>query len=112
MEQRAKYANEPKKFLDSELDLDEAVRAMNVGHNSVMNALNSQQYYAGARISIDNYSQVATASGHLYPELARPDVLPIFLSLLQHENGDIVAGSIELLSELTDADAVENYVRL
>jgi len=42
VEQRAKYANEPKKFLDSELDLDEAVRAMNVGHNSVMNALNSQ----------------------------------------------------------------------
>jgi hypothetical protein len=31
VEQRAKYADEPKKFLDSELDLDEAVRAMNVG---------------------------------------------------------------------------------
>lgn len=66
---------------------------------------------AKRRNEIGNNAQVATASGHLYPELARPDVLPIFLSLLQHENGDIVAGSIELLSELTDADAVENYVR-
>lgn len=55
--------------------------------------------------------QMVTASGELYPELASSEAVPIFLSLLQHENGDIAADAIELLSELTEADALESYVR-
>lgn len=55
--------------------------------------------------------KVVTASGSLYPELVDMGAVTIFLSLLVHENGDIAADTIELLSELTEADAVENFVR-
>jgi beta-catenin-like protein 1 len=51
---------------------------------------------------------VAT-SPELYPDLvATTGAVGTFISLLHHENGDIAAASIELLSELTDGDAVED----
>lgn len=53
-----------------------------------------------------------TASGNLYHMLASPDIIQIFLALVQHENGDIAADTIQLLSELTEADAVESFVRI
>jgi beta-catenin-like protein 1 len=80
VEQRSKYASEPERFLDSELDLDEAVKALMI---------------------------VATAP-ELYPLLVDLGAVSTIISLLYHENGDIAADTIELLSELTDADAVEN----
>ena len=55
--------------------------------------------------------QAVTASAALYPLLATPEIIPIFLGLIQHQNGDIAADMIELLSELTEADAIENNVR-
>lgn len=83
IEQRAKYSNQPSKFLESEIELDEAVRSLTV---------------------------VAT-SPELYPELVHAGAAAILISLLNHENGDIVADTIDTLSELTDADAVEDSVR-
>lgn len=80
VEQRIKYASEPQKFLESEIELDEAVRAM---------------------------TAVAT-SPELYPDLVTTGAVATLISLLHHENGDIAAAAIELLSELTDADAVED----
>jgi beta-catenin-like protein 1 len=53
-----------------------------------------------------------TASGNLYHLLANPSIIQIFLALVQHENGDIAADTIQLLSELTEADAVESFVRV
>lgn len=53
--------------------------------------------------------QVVTASANLYPRLANSETIPIFLSLIQHQNGDIAADMIELLSQLTEADAVEDH---
>lgn len=52
---------------------------------------------------------MVTASANLYPHLASSETIPIFLSLIQHQNRDIAADTIELLSQLTEADAVENY---
>ena len=80
VEQRIKHSQEPQRFLESEIELDEAVRAM---------------------------TAVAT-SPELYPDLVTAGAVPTFISLLHHENGDIAAATIELLSELTDADAVED----
>lgn len=52
---------------------------------------------------------MVTASANLYPQLATAETIPIFLSLIQHQNGDIAADMIDLLSQLTEADAVEDY---
>lgn len=52
---------------------------------------------------------MVTASANLYPHLATSETIPIFLSLIQHQNGDIAADMIDILSQLTEADAVENY---
>jgi len=81
VEQRTKYSSEPQKFLESEIELDEAVRAM---------------------------TAVAT-SPELYPDLvSTTGAIGTVISLLYHENGDIAAAAIELLSELTDGDVVED----
>jgi beta-catenin-like protein 1 len=81
VEQRTKYSSEPQKFLESEIELDEAVRAM---------------------------TAVAT-SPELYPDLvSTTGAVGTFISLLYHENGDIAATAIELLSEFTDGDVVED----
>ena len=37
--------------------------------------------------------------------------LPTLLALLNHENSDIAADAVEVLSELTSGDAVEDAVR-
>lgn len=55
--------------------------------------------------------QAVATSPELYPDLVAAGAVPILLSVLHHENGDIAADAIELLSELTDADAVEDSVR-
>jgi beta-catenin-like protein 1 len=55
--------------------------------------------------------QVIAGSPELYPELVRLGAVPSILALLSHENGDIAASVLELLRELTDADATEDSVR-
>jgi len=80
MESRLKHADDPTKFLESELDLDEAVKSL-----------------------------LAVASiPQLYPDLVEAGAIPTLLTLLTHDNADIAADALELLSDLTDTDAVED----
>ena len=51
-------------------------------------------------------------SPELYPELVRLGGIPPILTLLSHDNGDIAAAAVELLREMTDADVVEDSVRV
>jgi beta-catenin-like protein 1 len=80
MESRLKHADDPTKFLESELDLDEAVKSL---------------------LSVASTPQ-------LYPDLVEAGAIPTLLTLLTHDNADIAADALELLSELTDTDAVED----
>ncbi len=77
-----KHADAPEKFMASELDLDEEVRRL----------------------------QAIAGYPELYPELVRLGAVPSILTLLSHDNGDIAASALELLRELTDADAIEDSV--
>ena len=54
--------------------------------------------------------QAIAGSPELYPELIRLGGLPHILALLSHDNSDIAASAIQLLRELTDADAIEDSV--
>lgn len=75
---RAKHADEPHKFLESESELDEELKRLRV---------------------------LATAPA-MYPLLIQYDSLKSLLSLLTHENSDIAVGVIVLLEDLLDEDAV------
>lgn len=75
LELRMKYADEPAKFMESELELDEAVRSL----------------------------QVVASAPDVYEELVASGAVPILLALVSHENGDVASDCIELLNELTDA---------
>ena len=77
-----KHADAPERFLDSEVDLDEAI----------------QQLMGMAGLP------------DLYTEIAGQHVVPTILALLQHDNSDIAADAIQLLKELTDADARNDAV--
>ena len=81
MEARLKHADAPEKFVDSEVDLDEEIR------------------------------RLKSLAGHpeLYPEFVRLNAVPSILGLFTHDNPDIAADAVELLHELTDADAVESH---
>ncbi|GLC46520.1 hypothetical protein PLESTM_001885000 [Pleodorina starrii] len=78
---RLKYSDQPDKFLDSEVDLDEHIKSL---------------------------LQVA-GSPELYPVLLDGPCLPTLLALLSHENTDIAADVVELMAEMTGADAAEEY---
>ncbi|KJA30234.1 hypothetical protein HYPSUDRAFT_61084 [Hypholoma sublateritium FD-334 SS-4] len=81
-DQRSKHPDDPSKFIDSEADLDSAIKAL---------------------LSLSQSPSLA------YPELVRSGTLTMIVGLLTHENVDIVIDVIELLYELTDEDAgVEN----
>ena len=77
---RLKHADEPDKFVDSEVDLDEEIK------------------------------RLGTLAGYpeLYPEFCRLNAVPSILALLSHDNPDIACDALVLLNELTDADAVES----
>ncbi|KAF8736475.1 hypothetical protein AX14_000272 [Amanita brunnescens Koide BX004] len=77
-DQRSKYPDDPTKFIDSEADLDAAIK------------------------SLLHLSQVPSVA---YPELARSGSLTRLIGLLAHENVDIVIDVVELIHELTDEDA-------
>jgi beta-catenin-like protein 1 len=86
VEDRIKYAGNPEKFYGSEVELAMALDGL----------------------------KAATASPLLYPliidednENGRDELLEMFMSLVQHENGDIAAGMVALLSDLTDVDDMD-----
>eukprot|EP00960_Hanusia_phi_P048635 759067-Hanusia_phi.AAC.11 len=77
-EMRVKHADEPTKFLDSEVEL-----------------------YA----DINNLQALATAP-ELYGEFVKLNAVQKLSELLDHENVDITLATIELVNELTDPDAL------
>ncbi|CAJ0955018.1 unnamed protein product, partial [Mesorhabditis belari] len=75
-EMRIKHGDDPKKFMDSEIELDTGVQEMHV---------------------------IAT-NPEFYGLLVELGAIQIFVQLLAHENGDIVGATLNLLQELTDVD--------
>ncbi|KAI0921129.1 hypothetical protein AcW2_006206 [Taiwanofungus camphoratus] len=76
-DQRSKYPDDPTKFIDSEADLDAALKAL---------------------------LPLAQAPHISYPELARSGSLERLVGLLSHENADIVIDVVEVIHELTDEE--------
>jgi len=75
---RIKHADEPDKFLKSEVDLDEDVKKFGL----------------------------LTTHPELYGELIKLEALPQLVGLLNHVNTDIAVDVFEVLSELTDPDVI------
>ncbi|KAI1500321.1 DUF1716-domain-containing protein [Biscogniauxia marginata] len=75
-ELRARFENEPQKFIASEADLDADIKALSI----------------------------LAEHPHLYPEFARLGCAGSLVSLLAHENTDIAIDAIEIINELTDED--------
>ena len=82
LEMRMKYADQPEKFMESEVDLDEEVQRL----------------------------LAVAASPELYPDFVRTGVVEHLMALLSHENTDIAADVLELFNQLTDADVIEDSV--
>ncbi|KAG8745792.1 hypothetical protein FRC10_007054 [Ceratobasidium sp. 414] len=76
-DQRSKYPNAPEKFIDSEADLDAAIKALLP------------------------LAQVPTVS---YPELIKSGATTLLVGLLSHENMDIVIDVVEVIHEFADED--------
>ena len=75
-ELRAKFEGEPQKFMGSEADLDESVKALSI----------------------------LSEHPDLYSEFARLGCLNSLVSLLSHENTDVAIDAIQIIDELTDED--------
>lgn len=73
---RLKYADQPDKFMESELDLHDALKQL----------------------------QAIATVPDLYPLMVSMSVVASMLELLQHPNTDIACAVIENLSEMTDVD--------
>ncbi|EWC43646.1 hypothetical protein DRE_01533 [Drechslerella stenobrocha 248] len=73
-EMRAKFDDDPAKFMDSEADLDGDIKAL----------------------------AILTEHPELYPEFVRLGCPASLVGLLAHENTDIAVAVVQLLSELTD----------
>lgn len=77
-DQRSKYPDDPSKFIDSEADLDAALKGL---------------------------LPLAQAPAVAYPVLVgTPEQLEMLVGLLSHENADIALDVVELVHELTDED--------
>ncbi|KAJ3510076.1 hypothetical protein NLJ89_g4880 [Agrocybe chaxingu] len=74
---RSKYPDDPSKFIDSEADLDSAIKALLP------------------------LSQVPSLS---FPEFVRSGAVTLLVGLLTHENVDIMIDAVEVIYELTDDD--------
>lgn len=76
-ELRAKFEDDPQKFIASEADLDADIKALSI------------------------------LSEHpaLYPEFAKLGCVASLVGLLAHENTDIAIDAVEIIMELTDEDA-------
>ncbi|KAJ5730945.1 uncharacterized protein N7483_005453 [Penicillium malachiteum] len=75
-ELRAKFDNDPKKFMTSEADLDTEIKGLSI----------------------------LSEHPELYEEFAKLGCVGSLISLLSHENADISIDVIQLISELTDED--------
>ncbi|KAJ4407759.1 hypothetical protein N0V91_003729 [Didymella pomorum] len=73
---RAKYENDPTKFMESEGDLDDGIKDLSI----------------------------LSEHAELYEEFAKSTAAAKLVQLLAHENTDIAIGAIEIISELTDED--------
>ena len=81
---RMKYADQPEKFMESELDLDEEVQRL----------------------------LAVAGSPELYPDFVKLGAVENLMALLNHDNTDIAADVIDLFQQLTDADVIEDSVSL
>ncbi|KDN38524.1 DUF1716-domain-containing protein [Tilletiaria anomala UBC 951] len=79
-EMRMKHADDPKKFIESEADLDGEIRALVI---------------------------LTTNPALLYKEAIKNDIPASLCSLMSHENEDIVVAVVTLIEELTDDDVLE-----
>ena len=77
---RLKFPDDPRRFIDSEADLDSALRALVL---------------------------LTTNAGALYPVLVHQGSAASVVGLLAHENADMAAAAIQVLEELTDDDVVD-----
>ncbi|EEY18209.1 conserved hypothetical protein [Verticillium alfalfae VaMs.102] len=75
-EMRAKFENDPQKFIASEADLDTAIKDLSILSD-----------YPG-----------------LWPELVRLGCVGSLVGLLAHDNTDIAIDAVEIIGELTDED--------
>ncbi|GAW13073.1 hypothetical protein ANO14919_024510 [Xylariales sp. No.14919] len=75
-EQRAKFEDDPSKFIASEAELDAEIKALSI----------------------------LSEHPELYPEFARLGCLGSLVGLLAHENTDIAIDAVEIIDELTDED--------
>ena len=75
-ELRAKFENEPQKFMGSEADLDADIKALSI----------------------------LAEHPELYGEFSKLGCVASLVSLLAHENTDIAIDAVEIISELTDED--------
>jgi len=76
-DQRSKHPDDPTKFIDSEADLDLALKAL---------------------LPLSQAPIIA------YPELIKSGAVERLIGLLSHENADIVIDVVEVINELTDED--------
>ncbi|KAL0949510.1 hypothetical protein HGRIS_009562 [Hohenbuehelia grisea] len=76
-DQRSKYPDDPTKFIDSEADLDAALKSL---------------------------LPLAQSPIIAYPELVESGTIKVLIGLLAHENADIVIDVVEVIHELTDED--------
>ncbi|ESK96043.1 duf1716 domain protein [Moniliophthora roreri MCA 2997] len=79
-DQRSKYPDDPTKFIESEADLDSAIKSL---------------------LPLAQVPQLA------YTELIRTNTVTLLVGLLSHENADIVIDVVEVFHELTDEDVGE-----
>ncbi|PWN49452.1 hypothetical protein IE53DRAFT_388314 [Violaceomyces palustris] len=77
---RVKYSDDPRKFIESEADLDFELKGLVV---------------------------LTTNPGLFYPELVKVGSVNSLIGLLSHENADIASATIELIEELTDDDVLD-----
>ncbi|EDV29036.1 Beta-catenin-like protein 1 [Trichoplax sp. H2] len=77
-EMRIKHPDDPKKFMESEIELYEEIQKLNV---------------------------IATAP-ELYPQLVELNTIKSFVDLLTHDNSDISIAIVDLLQEMTDVDSL------
>mmetsp|Transcript_482 Transcript_482/g.1671 ORF Transcript_482/g.1671 Transcript_482/m.1671 type:complete len:474 (-) Transcript_482:191-1612(-) len=76
MQMRAKFAGQPEKFVDSEVDLDMAIQGL----------------------------RNLAATPHQFPELVELGAVDTLITLLAHENDDICADTINLLNDFFSQD--------
>jgi beta-catenin-like protein 1 len=78
LEARMKYADQPDKFMESEVDLDDEVKKMHA----------------------------LAANPDLYPELVKLNSVGSIIGLLSHDNTDISIAVVNLLNDLTGEDVI------